>query len=214
MNTIGIFQYFRYIGLSSIEFPESPIMQTSVQTARTSILGRENILGQAGWIIGFAFLTALGARVEIPHEPVPYTLQTFVVLLSGAFLGARNGALSQILYIAAGAVGLPAFAGGAAGFPILFGPTGGYLLAFPAAAAVVGYLVSLRRSRVWAFASMFAGLLVIFTSGTIQLYATILHDAQKAFWAGFMIFSWWDVVKLFAASAMYFEVGKRFPRLP
>ena len=108
----------------------------------------------------------IGARFEIPHQPVPFTLQTMVVLLAGAFLGPRNGAISQLLYLGAGALGLPVFAGGAPGFLHLIGPTGGYLLAFPAAAAVTGYLVTLRRSLFWTAVSMTVGLLVIFTSGT------------------------------------------------
>jgi hypothetical protein len=86
---------------------------------------------QVFWIVTFAALTAVGARFEIFQYPVPFTLQTMFVLLAGAFLGARNGALSQILYLGVGAVGLPVFAaGGAMGILRLIGPTGGYLLAF------------------------------------------------------------------------------------
>jgi biotin transport system substrate-specific component len=171
------------------------------------------ILSQILWIAGFAVATVLAARLEIPHYPVPFTLQTMVVLLAGAFLGARNGALSQILYLASGAMGFPVFAGGAFGFLRLVGPTGGYLLAFPVAAAVVGYLLREHRSLGFVMLSMAAGLLVIFTSGTIHLYAFSLRDAGAAFSAGFLIFSWWDVLKLGAASMIYYELSKRWPKL-
>ena len=87
------------------------------QSARSQLL----------WIAGFAAATALGARLEIPHSPVPYTLQTLCVLLAGAFLGPRNGAISQLLYLAAGVLGAPVFSGGAFGLAQLLGPTGGYL---------------------------------------------------------------------------------------
>ena len=66
-----------------------------------------------------------------------------IVLLAGAFLGAKNGAYSQLLYIFLGAIGLPVFAqtaDGTMGFARLIGPTGGYLLAFPIAAYLVGVL--------------------------------------------------------------------------
>lgn len=173
----------------------------------------QSALAQTLWIAGFAALTAVGARFEIPYQPVPFTLQTLVVLLAGAFLGPRNGAMSQLLYLAAGVAGLPVFAGGAVGFMKLFGPTGGYLLAFPAAAAVAGYMVSRNRSLVWIAVSMAAGLLVIFTAGTIHLWAFYFKDAGAAFTSGFLLFSWWDLLKLGAASMIYFEFSKRWPRV-
>jgi len=172
-----------------------------------------SILSQVLWTVGFASATALAARLEIPHYPVPFTLQTMLVLLAGAFLGSRNGAWSQILYLASGALGFPVFAGGAFGLLRLVGPTGGYLLAFPVAAAVVGYLLREHRSLGLVMLSMAAGLLVIFTAGTIHLYVFSMHDVSAAFSAGFLIFSWWDALKLGAASMIYCELSKRWPKL-
>ena len=114
------------------------------------ILGRQGTLAQALWIAGFAIATAVGARVEIPHQPVPYTLQTFFVLLAGALLGKRNGAVSQFLYLSMGLVGLPVFSAGGFGLAKILGPTGGYLLSFPVASFVVGYLVESRKEFLWA----------------------------------------------------------------
>jgi biotin transport system substrate-specific component len=164
------------------------------------------IAAQAFWIAAFAGLTALGARLEIPHYPVPYTLQTLVVLLAGAFLGPRNGAISQISYLAAGLLGAPVFAGGAAGLAPFIGPTGGYLLGFPLGAAVAGLLLTRGTSLVWAFISMGAGLAVIFLLGTLHLYAFALHDLTAAISSGFLIFSWWDMLKLGAAAMSYHAV--------
>ena len=174
----------------------------------------QRLMMQTLWITMFAAATAIAARIEIPHQPVPYTLQTLVVLLAGAFLGARNGAVSQLLYIAVGALGVPVFSAGRIGFAALLGPTGGYLLAFPIAAAAVGYFIQRRRTLAWSFLSMLIGLIIIFTSGTAQLYAVVFKDWAKAFDAGFLIFSWWDVLKLSMAAMTYNEVAKRWPRLP
>ena len=173
-----------------------------------------SLLSQILWITVFAAGTALGARVEIPHEPVPFTLQTLVVLLAGAFLGSRNGAISQLLYLASGALGAPVFAGGSYGFAKLLGPTGGYLIAFPIAAAIVGYLVQQRKALLWHILTMMIGLLVIFISGTLQLYAFYIRDFTKAFQAGFLIFTWWDLIKLLAAATTYHEIAKRWPKMP
>ena len=185
-------------------------------TGNVSVVVRSEqvVLSQMLWITLFAAGTAIGARIEIPHQPVPYTLQTMVVLLAGAFLGARNGAMSQVLYLAVGAMGAPVFSMGGFGIVRLLGPTGGYLLAFPVAAAVVGYLVQTRRTLPWLFISMAIGLAIIFVSGTIQLYAVVFKSWSDAFAAGFLIFSWWDVLKLSAAAMTYHELSKRWAKLP
>ncbi|MFA5832858.1 MAG: biotin transporter BioY [Bacteroidota bacterium] len=175
---------------------------------------QSSTLAQAGWISLFAALTSLGAQIEIPHQPIPFTLQTFFVLLSGAFLGPRNGFIAQIIYIGAGAIGLPVFSGASFGMARIFGITGGYLLSFPIAAALIGYLISLRKGYVWTIVSMFLGLVVVFTIGSLYLNFVALHNIQQAIMSGFLIFSWWDVLKLTAAAAIYNEFSKRYKKLP
>lgn len=87
-----------------------------------------------------AALTAVAAQVAIPipGSPVPVTGQTFAVLLTAAALGPACGLAAQGLYLVLGIVGVPVFAGAGHGPEVIFGATGGYLLAFLAAAAVVG----------------------------------------------------------------------------
>ncbi|MFQ5797167.1 MAG: biotin transporter BioY [Bacteroidota bacterium] len=191
-------------------------METSnkLVSIRSINFATENTIGQAFWIAVFALLTAAGARIEIPHEPVPYTLQTLFVLLAGAFLGMRSGTLSQIAYLVAGVVGLPVFAGGEIGLARLLGPTGGYLLAFPAAAFLVGWLVRIRRGFAWTVVSMAIGLLMVFVSGTIQLNLVYLHDWSAAVQSGFLIFSWWDLLKLGAAAMIYDQFARRWTSVP
>lgn len=164
------------------------------------------------WILSFSILTAVSAQIAIPVKPVPFTLQTMVVLLAGAFLGPRNGAYSQLIYLAMGAIGLPVFAqtpDGLIGFARLFGPTGGYLLAFPAAAFLVGYLVQKYNSYVSVVLSMFAGNLLIILSGTIFLGVFYLQNLSEAIAFGAAIFSVWMVVKIIAAAAIYFSLSKK-----
>ena len=181
----------------------------------TSLEGtRSTALEQIAWIVLFAVLTAVGAQVQIPHQPVPFTLQTFFVLLSAAFLGSRNGSASQLLYLGVGLIGAPVFTAGGFGAARLFGPTGGYLLSFPIAALLVGYLVRQRRGFAWTLISMFLGMVVVFTVGTSFLNIFYLHNFKQAFVGGFLIFSWWDVVKLFAAAEIYSEFSKRYRKLP
>ncbi len=178
------------------------MLEQKLSGTGNTLVARSTPLASTLQVVLFAALTAIGAQVEIPHAPVPFTLQTLFVLLSGAILGPRLGALSMLAYLGAGAAGLPVFASFGFGFARLLGPTGGYLLAFPAAAFIVGALRGERPTFTRLALPMAAALVVIFACGTIQLRLTLLPDWGVAFNAGFLIFSWWDLVKLFGAASI------------
>lgn len=179
---------------------------------------RRQALSSALWISGLAILTGVGAQIVVPTVPVPFTLQTFFVLLAGALLGPHKGAAAQMAYLAMGATGLPVFAGFAGGFPFLLGPTGGYLLAFPFAAWVTGVLLHetplFTRLPRWLAAAiaMSAGSTVIFAMGVTQLNYVLLHDWDASFNAGFISLQMWDAVKIAAAAGIFAEVGRRFAK--
>jgi biotin transport system substrate-specific component len=120
-----------------------------------------------------ALLVALLAQVRIPlpFTPIPLTGQTFAVLLVGAALGSRRGAISLGLYTGFGLVGLPVFARGASGMTCAFGPTGVYLLGFIVAAWVIGLLAErgLERSLRTSLLPFLAGTLIIYALGATWL---------------------------------------------
>jgi biotin transport system substrate-specific component len=177
-------------------------------TIKTLVLSDNKLLVHIFWILTFSILTAIGAQFEIPAQPVPFTLQTFFVLLAGALLGIRGGFISMGLYLLLGMIGLPVFSGGAFGMMKILGPTGGYLLAFPVAAVVVGYLIKVRSEYWWSVVSMFVGSLIIFTLGTIQLNFVYFHNWATSFQVGFLLFSWWDLIKIVGAATIshyYFQ---------
>jgi biotin transport system substrate-specific component len=185
--------------------------QSHVVTVRPFATEHSSITAQLTWITIFAGLTAIGAQIEIPHTPVPYTLQTLFVLLAGAFLGKRNGMVSQAMYLLAGIAGVPVFSGFGFGAARLIGPTGGYLMAFPVAAFVVGYLVGEKPEYLRTIVAMSAGLFVIFSLGTVRLGFALYHDVVEAITQGFLIFSWWDVLKLSAAVTIYHRLSRKRP---
>ncbi len=116
-------------------------------------------------VAGFAALIAAVAILPDIKTGVgvPFSLQTFAVLLAGACLGPIRGFLAVMLYLAGGAIGLPIFAGGAAGSGHFAGPTAGYLVAFPLAAALCGWIVQRNREQRTSFSLVFtAGLLSSF----------------------------------------------------
>jgi len=129
----------------------------------------------------FALLTATGAQIalRVPFTPVPVTLQVFFVLLSGALLGSRLGALSQLQYLGLGLTGLPVFAGGTTAATVLAGPTAGYLLGFVVAAWIVGRVVESapRPGAIRILAGMCAGMAAYYLPGTLWL-ALWLHTVS------------------------------------
>jgi len=133
---------------------------------RSRSLGREIALVLAGSLV-----IALSAQATVPLWPVPMTLQTLAVLVVGAALGPRLGALAALAYLAEGAAGLPVFAGLSGGAMHLAGPTAGYLFAFPLAAAIAGYAArrGLCDRPLRAIAPMTAGTLVILALGALWL---------------------------------------------
>jgi biotin transport system substrate-specific component len=132
-----------------------------------------------------ACLTGLAAQIAIPlpFTPVPITLQTFTVLLSGVVLGRKWGGVSQILYVGLGALGLPWFAEAHFGLAALLGPTGGYLLGFVLAAFFVGEMttryVTLRGFFGMAGILWFASFFLIQVPGLLGLAAWYVLVLQK-----------------------------------
>jgi len=167
---------------------------------------------QAIGIVVFILLAALGAQLEIQRIPVPYTLQTWFVLMAGAILGKRNGAISMLLYVVLGTAGVPLFSQWGFGVARIIGPTGGYLLSFPIAAFVVGYLMANRKSFLWITLSMVVGMILIYVMGTIHLYFVYFHNWSDSIMQGFLVFSWWDGLKIVSAAGIAYQLRKQRER--
>jgi biotin transport system substrate-specific component len=166
-------------------------------------------------VVGAA-VVALAAQVAVrlPFTVVPLTLSPLAVLVVGGLLGAGGGAAALVLYLAAGAAGLPVFAGGSAGVIHLLGPTGGYLLAFPVAAAVTGRLSRSADARAGGatvgrvLLACLAGMVVIHIGGVSQL-AILGGDPAAAFRVGFLPFFSNDLVKVGLAALLILGLRPR-----
>jgi biotin transporter BioY len=152
----------------------------------------------------FSLLTALAAQIVIPIGLVPITAQTFAVLLTGALLGSRLGAMAMIIYLLEGVSGLPFFYGGHGGIAHLLGPTGGYLVACPAAAFVTGAFAENGWDKrfLTAVAAMAAGSLIIIVAGWAW-FSFVTHTAPGvAFKLSVAPFLIGDVIKIMLAAAV------------
>ena len=159
---------------------------------------------QVGLVIGFSLLTALSAQIVIPVAPIPITGQTFAVLLTGALLGSRLGAITMIVYLIEGASGLPFFKGGFGGIAHLMGPTGGYLFAFPAAAFITGAFAEhgWDRKFLTAAAAMAIGSIVIMLSGWLWYSFVLRTSPALTIFDTVLKFIPGDIVKIGLAAAV------------
>ena len=166
-------------------------------------------------IIVGALFVILCARVFIPTQPVPFTGQTFGVLLVGGALGFRRGMAALLLYLAIGAIGLPVYSEGRAGLTVIQGATGGYLIGFVAAGAVVGRLAELGWDRRigGALAAMAIGTAIIYAVGVPWLKVTTGLPWPDAVAGGMTKFLVWDAAKLAVAAgifpAAWWLIGRR-----
>src|SRR5687767_4506978 len=161
-------------------------------------------------------LTAAAAQLSfpLPFTPVPFTIQPMIVLVGAAALGARLGALSQIIYLTLGLAGLPVFAFSPElpqGFARLLGPTGGYLMAYPIAAFATGLLAErgFDRRYLTSILAMAVGLSIIFAGGVgwiarfaglevalaTGLYPFIVVDVIKVVVAGLVMPTAWKFLR-------------------
>ena len=139
--------------------------------------GAVALIRDGALVIGGAALTGLAAQVSVTVPsitPVPFTLQTFAVLLVGATLGWARGLLSMALYVVVGLAGVPWFAEGSSGYPAA---TFGYLLGFIAAAALVGWLSGRGDDRRYVSS---VGVMVIGSAVDLRLRCHRAHGQPRA----------------------------------
>jgi biotin transport system substrate-specific component len=150
----------------------------------------------------FIYLTA---RLTIPRDPVPWTGQTFGILVVGGALGARRGFAAIALYVLLGLVGLPFFAEGKGGSAVLLGPSGGYLIGFLLAGTLVGRLAELGWDRRLggSLAMMLMGSFVIYAVGLPWLSASLHLTSNETISNGLTPFVAWDIAKLIVAAGIF-----------
>jgi biotin transport system substrate-specific component len=161
-------------------------------------------LSRALGIATFTLLMVLSAylALPLPFTPVPITLQTLVVLISAGMLG-RWAAVSQALYLALGAIGLPVFAGAWGGLARMCGPTGGYLSGFVLTAYFVGWSLERGRRRlIRTLLAMVLGASAILLLGTLRLALLFRLNFAQAAGLGCWPFAAIEMIKAVAAAAL------------
>lgn len=183
------------------------LIEAIIPKIENKVLGalREIVL-----VLSFSLLTALSAKLKLEIGAVPLTMQTLAVLLSGALLGAKRGALSQFSYLLLGLAGLPWFTRGG-GMSYVLSPTFGYIVGFVFAAYFVGWLCEkgFDRQLKTAILAMFLGNVLLYIPGLLWLvkfvgfgkvlavgfYPFIFGDLSKILLAGLLLPIGWKLIK-------------------
>jgi biotin transport system substrate-specific component len=148
----------------------------------------------------FAALTAVGAYMALPIGPVPVVMQNLFVFLAGLILGGRWGLASVGIYLLAGAVGLPVFAGGTGGIGRFLGPTGGFLIGYLPAVFLIGWIAQNTGQRpAGDILAMLCGTTVLYACGLVWLTLLTGLPWPKAFAVGMLPFLPGDALKIAVA---------------
>jgi len=181
---------------------------------KREIVVNKNFSRVAG-VITFVALTSLGGfvRIPLPFTPVPLTLQTFFVLISGLFLGSL-GAVSQVIYVLLGVMGLPIFSTAASGIYYLAGPTSGYIFGFILSALFLGISVKkFRGSLSGIFVILCLADLIILVCGTLWLKLNLGLTFWKASFIGLIPFIPGDIIKISIAAVLYMKLKTRLKEI-
>lgn len=152
---------------------------------------------------------------------VPISLATFAVMLGGVLLGGRYGALSVLIYLLLGAVGVPVFSGYSAGLGVLIGPTGGYLVGYIPLAFLTGALYErfgkphkgIKNYAVM-IASMLSGTIVLYTFGTAWYCITTNTGVIAALAMCVVPFLPGDAAKIAVVTILTPQLEKALDKIP
>jgi len=155
----------------------------------------------------FAALIAVGAFIRIPVPLVPFTMQTFFVVLAGMLLGKKLGAASALVYLAVGLIGIPVFTQGG-GIGYILKPSFGYLIGFIVAAFITGAIVrKVENPSFWRLLlASLAGLFALYVLGTGYFYflSNYYLGKQVSVWTAvlycFLVFVPGDLAKSIVAA--------------
>lgn len=177
----------------------------NVMTSSQPIPLNQSLLNFLKILLASCFI-GICAQVKIPlyFTPVPLTVQTSAIMLVGALLGSRQGALAALCYLIQGWIGMPVWAGGASGFAHFMGPTGGYLLGYIIQAYMVGWF--LETTNCTKFTKIIGVLLlsICIQMGIGSLWLARFVGLEKCFMLGFYPFMITEATKAFLL-AIYFR---------
>ncbi len=200
----------------SHQTPSAALASAPPTTAR-------RLLRSAGMSLLFALLlwaAAAAGRIPIPGTPVGITLQTFVLMLAALSLDWREAGGAVVLYLLAGAAGLPVFSGGMSTLALV-GPSAGFLFGFLPGVIVASLLKGKARGTCargyWLttaryFGASLVGCVVIVYAFGVSIQAMLTHVPLSAVALASLGFAGGDLLKAVVASAAVSGLSSRIAR--
>ncbi|MDR2772304.1 MAG: biotin transporter BioY [Elusimicrobiota bacterium] len=180
-------------------------------------MSSKNLTLRTAFIALFAALISLSCFISIPvgTAGVPIVLQNMIVIVAGAVLGV-DGAIAAALFLIAGAIGFPVFAGGRGGIASFLAPSGGYLIGYFFGALTAGLIVNVTLSKnskptlltyIKVSVAVVLGFAIIDIFGTARLAQIIMktkhlsfaQSIKPALLAGVAPFIIGDIIKIIIA---------------
>ncbi|HAK44165.1 MAG TPA: biotin transporter BioY [Clostridium sp.] len=159
----------------------------------------------------FAALTSVLSQISIPlpFTPVPINLATVSVFMAGGLLGAKEGAISQVIYVIIGAIGVPVFANFTAGLSIVVGPTGGYIAGYIVSAIIVGIIVKKLGDNIYSYiVAMSVGILGCYFVGTSWFMYLTKSELIEALLMCVVPFLFGDILKIILSAFLVKKLKK------
>ncbi|MDP4120789.1 MAG: biotin transporter BioY [Bacillota bacterium] len=121
--------------------------------------------------IALYIISGLFLNIKLPDPIPPMSMQIFFCLASGICLGKKYGAISVMVYIFMGLIGLPVFAKGGGIFYVLQ-PTFGYLIGFVLCAFIMGFAKKQAEKHSFWCVSLLGiiAVLAVYLIGCIYMY--------------------------------------------
>ena len=166
----------------------------------------------------FAAIMAVLSPISIPVGPVPITFGVLAVFLCAGMLPPKLSVITQLVYLALGAIGLPIFSGFSGGIAKFAGPTGGYLVVYPIMALVISLLLDcydkvIRRGEglhlVWTVGSLLIGTVICYVGGSLWYSYSAHVPFQQALAVTAYPFLPMEGIKIILAVFLIMAVRKR-----
>lgn len=171
----------------------------------------------------FAAITAVFSQISLPIGPVPISCSLIAVYLAGIFLPVKTAALSQVVYLLLGVVGVPVFAGFQSGAARLAGPTGGYLLVYPVIALLLSLAMlvydkklvqkSLAVRAAYVVGALLLSLVICYATGTAWFTVFSGSSFQKALTLTVVPFIAGDIAKIVLCTVVTLSARDRLKKV-
>lgn len=131
-------------------------------------------------------IICVSSQLSLSLGPIPFTLQTTAILMSGLLLGGKKAILANLIYVLIGAIGLPVFANFKGGISVIFLQTGGFIMSFPIMAYITGKFSEKSKGRLLKYLGCFFGVIINFTVGC--LYFMFITEMDLIMSLGYTVF--------------------------